>query len=107
MLFKEIVKFRVVCEVDLAVEQMSLGPSLALQLLATPCCHCDLALSDLLKLSCAVLHFGLLWMGCFGDLSGLNAFDCEKVSWNVVVNADIWSVFHLFQVHQTFGFDKV
>ena len=66
--------------------------------LAPACRLLPLLLFDLLEFSSSVLNVRLLrmclllYLACFDRISG------EKVAWNVVLNAYVWCMLHLFEM---------
>jgi hypothetical protein len=46
-------------------------------------------------------------MRLFRELSSLYGVDAKKVTWDVIQYTDIWSMLHLFEVHEALGLDEV
>ena len=67
----------------------------------------SLKISDLLKLTGSILDFSLLSMRRFLNLSRFDRFKREKVTRHVVLDSNIWCMFHLLKVLEAASFEEV
>ena len=86
---------------------MRLSTAFSLQLLSAPSSSVDLFLCRLLEFYCSIFCLLFLGMRLFRELSSLYGVDAKKVTWDVIQYTDIWSMLHLFEVHEALGLDEV